>query len=114
MAPRYRVNRSLIRAVTRDDVGVNSVQLLVDGVAIATDRTAPYAILWNTVSVADGLHNLIALATDSSGNAATSNPVIVLVANEGGGGHRHHTANGIDLRAGQWRDSIGQVRAQSA
>ena len=76
----------LIRAVARDDVSLASVQFLVDGVTIETDTTAPYSILWNTSGVADGLHNLIALAIDSSGNSAISNPVIVSVENEGGGG----------------------------
>ena len=76
----------LIRAVARDDIGVASVQFLADGVTIDTDSTAPYSILWDTTGVSDGFHNLAASATDTSGNAAASDPIVVLVANEGGGG----------------------------
>ena len=75
----------LVRFVVRDDVGVANVQLIVDGVAIETDTNAPYSVLWNTIGVKDGLHNLTALAIDTSDNSSVSNPVTVLVENEGGG-----------------------------
>ena len=61
--------------------GVASVQLLVDGSAIGTDSSAPYAASWNTGTVANGTHTLTARATDGAGNTATSTPVTVTVSN---------------------------------
>jgi len=56
-----------------DNAGVASVQFLLDGAAFgAAIATAPYTFSWDTKTAADGLHNLAAVATDASGNSATS------------------------------------------
>lgn len=64
-----------------DDVGVVSVDLLVDGQTVGTDTTAPYLISWDSSSVANGAHELTAVARDAAGNAGASGPVTVLVDN---------------------------------
>lgn len=64
-----------------DDVGVVSVDLQVDGQTVETDTTAPYQIPWNSSSVANGAHELTAVARDAAGNAGASGPVTVLVDN---------------------------------
>ena len=61
--------------------GVTAVQFLVDGNVIATDTTAPYSTTWNSATVANGLHNLAARATDGAGNTTTSTAAQVTVNN---------------------------------
>lgn len=54
-----------------DNVGVTSAMLFVDGVYFAT-ASAPYSISWNTATVANGQHTLLATASDAAGNTATA------------------------------------------
>ncbi len=59
-----------------------SVQFLLDGANLDAALTAaPFAITWDSTTVADGSHTLTALATDASGNQATAAPVNILVSN---------------------------------
>jgi len=70
-------------ATASDDVGVASVQFLVDGIASGAPMTAgPYAWSWNT-DVANGPHTLTAVARDAAGHE-TSASVAVTVANDHG------------------------------
>ena len=64
-----------------DNVGVTRVDLLVNGVAFASDSTSPYAFSWDSSKVPDGNATLVAQAFDSAGNSASSKPVVVTVAN---------------------------------
>jgi hypothetical protein len=52
------------------------VELLVDGVLLATKNVAPFTFTWNTTTVADGRHELTARTS-----TATSAPVAVMVRN---------------------------------
>jgi hypothetical protein len=61
-----------IDASASDNVAVQSVRFSVDGTAISTDTTAPYAASWNMHKLASGSHTITATATDSSGNVATA------------------------------------------
>ena len=49
--------------------------------ALCTDATAPYSCAWDTTAVADGSHQLRAVASDTAGNDATSAAVTATVAN---------------------------------
>ena len=70
------------RRTATDDTAVASVQLRVDGAALGAGQTSPpYTASWNTTAVANGSHVLTAVATDTSGNTATSAPVTVTVTN---------------------------------
>ena len=70
------------RASADDDTGVAAVTFFVDGVQIdVPDTISPYAVNWNTTTVADGPHTLTAAARDAAGNTTTSAPVTVTVAN---------------------------------
>jgi hypothetical protein len=60
--------------------GVAAVEFLVDGVAVASDATAPYGIDWNSATVPPGYHVLGARATDAAGNQTVSDTVVVIVA----------------------------------
>jgi len=49
-----------------------TVQFLVDGVALGTPVSPPYAMAWDTSTVPDGSHWLAAQSTDASGRIGTS------------------------------------------
>lgn len=52
-----------------DGFGVDSVVFKVDGVAIGTDLTDPFSVLWSTQAAGNGVHSLRAEAFDPSGNS---------------------------------------------
>jgi serine protease AprX len=56
-----------VTADASDDVGVVQVEFLVDGSSIGVDTTPPWAISWNTATVADGPHVVRAVVTDTAG-----------------------------------------------
>jgi hypothetical protein len=62
-----------------DNVGVKSVDLLVDGDVVATDSSAPFSFAWDTTQVADGTHSLRLRAHDAADNTGTSQAVQVTV-----------------------------------
>lgn len=71
-----------VSATAADNVGVASVQFLLDGAPLGSVITAsPYTIQWDTTTVAGGSHALSAIARDGSGNQTTSAPVVVTVNN---------------------------------
>ncbi len=53
-----------------DNVGVKSVSYSVDGAAIGSTTTAPFGYSWNTTTLADGVHTLLATAFDAAGNSS--------------------------------------------
>jgi hypothetical protein len=73
----------VVGATATDDWGIKDVRFQVDGVDIGTDSHPAYTFDWDTTTVSDGAHTLTAIATDTSGNATTSAPVTVTVANGG-------------------------------
>ena len=88
----------VVSATAADDVGVTSVQFLLDGAPLgAAVTTAPYQVEWATTGVANAAHALTAVARDAAGRETTATPVIVNVRNdvdgadggagESGGGH---------------------------
>ncbi len=66
-----------VTADAGDDTAVTSVDLLVDGAAVATSTTAPYSFSWSATAV--GSHTLQARAKDAAGNVGTSAPITVTV-----------------------------------
>lgn len=64
-----------------DNVGVTSVQLIVNGTAVATSASAPFSFSWDSTGVANGSANLVAYAYDAAGNKGASSSVTVNVAN---------------------------------
>ncbi len=71
-----------ITASASDNVGVKDVTFSVDGIDIATDNNSPYATSWNSGTVTNGNHLIVATATDLAGNNASKN-VTVNVSNTG-------------------------------
>lgn len=73
-----------LSANASDDVGVVGVQFQVDGANVGgEDTSAPFALSWNSGSVASGAHTVTAIARDASGKRTTSAGVSFTV---GGGG----------------------------
>src|SRR2546425_12408078 len=71
-----------VTANAGDDIGVVGVQFLLDGSPLGAEDTAPpYSAPWNTVSSADGSHDVTAVARDAAGNRTTAGTVTVTVNN---------------------------------
>jgi hypothetical protein len=70
-----------VAADASDDVGVSSVEFLLDGASLGTDFTAPYSASWNTLATPNGTHFLSARALDAAGIPTTSAVVSVTVSN---------------------------------
>lgn len=70
-----------ITASASDDVGVTKVDFLIDGTVVGTDTTSPYSFSWNTTTVSNGPHSVVARATDAANNTDTSDPANVTINN---------------------------------
>ncbi len=66
-----------------DDVGVEAVDLLVDGAVVSTTpgTGGPVSFGWNSTTVANGTHTLQLRASDEAGNTGLSDEVSVTVLN---------------------------------
>lgn len=65
-----------------DDVGIASVQFLLDDVDIGSISSAPYEFSYWTGNVANGDHTFKAIAYDAAGNY-DSKSIIITISNEG-------------------------------
>lgn len=72
-----------VEAEASDNVGVGSVSFSVDGLPAGTVTAAPYRLDWNTATVANGTHTLMARAVDGVGNA-TQSAITVTTSNGAG------------------------------
>ena len=70
-----------IQVSASDNVGVNRVDLKVNGSVVASDSASPYTFSWDSTTVADGTVSLVAVAYDAAGNQASSSTVSIKVAN---------------------------------
>ena len=68
-------------ATASDNVGVTSVEFIVDGVSRGTDTTAPYSLAFNSTALTNGSHTLVARARDAAGNIGNSSSVAFSVNN---------------------------------
>jgi hypothetical protein len=77
-------NSVSMTATASDNVGgsgIASVSFLIDGSVVGTVSNSPYALSWNSRSVANGSHTVQARATDASGNSSALNGGSVTVQN---------------------------------
>jgi len=80
-------NTVSVSANATDDVGVASVQFLLDNAPLGSPVTsAPYSVAWDTSTAVPGSHVLQGRATDFAGNSTTSASVAVTVSASGGSG----------------------------
>jgi Domain of unknown function (DUF1929)/Bacterial Ig domain len=84
-APQQNAQASGIISVSAnatDNVAVSQVEFQLDGQIIGSAvTTPPYSVSWTTTLATNGTHTLTAIASDTAGNRATSNPVVVTVFN---------------------------------
>jgi subtilisin family serine protease len=70
-----------VSATANDASGISAVDFYVDGVSKVSDTTSPYSFAWDTTTVANGTHTLVAKAFDTWNNIGTSATVSVTVSN---------------------------------
>ncbi len=61
-----------ITASASDNVKVTKVDILIDGVRVATDTATPYTYKWNIRKTPVGAHTISAKAYDAAGNTSTA------------------------------------------
>ncbi len=64
-----------------DNVSVSKVEFYANGTLLGQDLSAPYAITWDTSSVANGGYSLLVKAYDVAGNVANDDDTAIHVAN---------------------------------
>ncbi len=64
-----------LSASASDNVGVTSVDFLVDGATKGTTNSAPYSMSLDSTQLTNGTHSLVARAHDAAGNVGTSTSV---------------------------------------
>lgn len=70
-----------LSATASDNVGVSRVEFLVDGVLVGTDTSAPYAVTFDSTTLSNGSHSLVAKAYDAAGNVGSSSAVSFSISN---------------------------------
>ena len=65
-----------LAANATDSVGVAYVKFFVDGALVSTDRAAPYEFLWNSATVPNGSHVVMAAAADAVGLWSSSSATV--------------------------------------
>ena len=81
-------------ATASDNVGVTRVEFLVDGVLKGTSTVAPYALAFDSTTIANGAHSLTAKAYDAANNVGTSAAVNFTVSNTTGTTFNEAESNG--------------------
>ncbi|MFY0522720.1 Ig-like domain-containing protein [Archangium gephyra] len=71
-----------VSASASDNLGVASVDFFEGETLLGTDAAEPFGVMWNTRSVANGSHTLMARARDVAGNVVASLPVTVTTDND--------------------------------
>jgi Zn-dependent metalloprotease len=74
-----------LSATASDNVGVTKVEFYIDGALVGTDTTSPYSVTYNSASLANGTHSLVAKAYDAAGNIGSSTAVSFTTSNTTGG-----------------------------
>ncbi|WPB82347.1 Ig-like domain-containing protein [Archangium violaceum] len=71
-----------VSALASDDFGVVSVDFFEGETLLGTDSVEPFGVMWNTRSVANGSHTLVARTRDVAGHVVASLPVTVTTDND--------------------------------
>jgi poly(hydroxyalkanoate) depolymerase family esterase len=67
-----------VTATATDDVGVASVELVVDGETLESFQAGPFTAMWNTSVLANGAHTVRAVATDAAGNEGVAEVTVTV------------------------------------
>jgi hypothetical protein len=92
-----------------DNAGVSRVEFFVDNVLKGTDSSAPYTLTFNSTTVADGAHALVAKAYDAAGNIGTSAAVTFNVSNAIAQPTQLIANGGFESGAANWTATAGVI-----
>lgn len=70
---------TIVDVAASDNVGVTSVEMLVDNVVVLTDTAPPFGFLWDTTGLSTGRHALRVRAYDAAGNQRLTKRMYVTV-----------------------------------
>jgi Bacterial Ig domain len=101
-------------ATATDNVGVARVEFHVDGSLRGSDSSSPYALAFDSTTLANGSHSLVARAFDAAGNSASSSTVNFSVSNGSGGTPVERIVNGgFESGSGSWTATSGVITNDS-
>lgn len=72
-----------LSANATDNVGVTLVEYYIDNLLKASSSVSPYSVSFDSTTLADGGHTLVARAYDAAGNVGVSTPVAFSISNGG-------------------------------
>jgi hypothetical protein len=84
------------------------VEFYVDGVLKATDTTSPYSSTFDSTTIANGSHTLVAKAYDAAGNVGSSSSVAFSVSNTTSGAELV-VNGGFESGATGWTGTTGAI-----
>jgi hypothetical protein len=100
-----------LNATASDNVGVSNVEFRVDGVLRGSDSSAPYTLAFDSTTLSNGSHTLVARAVDAAGNSRDSTGVSFSVSNTSGGSlYSEAESNGSIASANAVSASYNQIR----
>jgi hypothetical protein len=73
-----------LSANATDNVGVTLVEYYIDNLLKASSNVAPYTVSFNSTTLTDGSHSLVARAYDAASNVGVSSPYAFSISNGGG------------------------------
>jgi len=102
-----------LSATASDAVGVTKVEFYIDGVLKGTDTTSPYSMTYDSTTLTNGTHSLVAKAYDAAGNIGTSTAASFSVSNPTGGTtFAEVESNGTTAAANVIADTITTITAK--
>jgi hypothetical protein len=73
-----------ITVSTQDNEGISKVEFLINDSLVLTDTESPYEYEWNTTQYEDGSEHIIKVVSyDNSDNSTESQPILLIVDNDG-------------------------------
>jgi len=70
-----------VSATATDALGIAKVEFFAGATSIGSVTTSPYSIQWNTTTIADGVYQVTAVATNADNGSTTSAAMTVTVQN---------------------------------
>jgi len=95
-------------ATASDNVGVTKVEFYVDGALKGTDTATPWTLSFDSTTLTNGSHNLVAKAYDAAGNVGTSTTVSFTVSNTTSGTELVLNG-GFESGATSWTQTTGVI-----
>lgn len=72
-----------LSATASDNVGVSRVDFVIDSVVKGSDSSSPYSLSFDSTTLTNGSHSVVARAYDAAGNSGASSAVSFNVSNSG-------------------------------